>query len=274
MGSSLFLDCKLRGSPKFFIYPSQRRKKYDSLPYEIILHILSLLPLDCVFRLKCVCKAWSVLISEFGTLHLKRLRETSHGIICLHTHRNSRDCKISFEIRSLQVGGGFKTLLEKDLYTSNIYPQFRRIGHVYSLDGLICLSDGQGFDVFNPTTGEFVSLQVRYNDCTFSDSQRRSIIVFGFGYFPLTKQYNVLSIYSEFMAAIITVGHSNSSWRIIFIDIPTSYHFSNNNETFCINGNLYWLDYHHIAAFNAIFFSRIQTLSIFASPNISVNCAE
>ena len=51
------------------------------------------------------------------------------------------------------------------------------------------------------------------------------------------------------MAAIITVGHSNSSWRIIFIDIPTSYHFSN-NETFCINGNLYWLDYHHIAAFN------------------------
>ena len=139
--------------------------------------------------------------------------------------------------------------MEKDLYTSNIYPQFRRIGHVYSLDGLICLSDGQGFDVFNPTTGEFVSLPVLYNDCTFSDSQRRSIIVFGFGCFPLTKQYNVLSIYSEFVAAIITVGHSNSSWRIIFIDIPTSYHFSN-NETFCINGNLYWLDYHHIAAFN------------------------
>ena len=36
-----------------------------------------------------------------------------------------------------------------------------------------------------------------------------SLPVFGFGYFPLTKQYNVLSIYSEFMAAIITVGHSN-----------------------------------------------------------------
>ena len=59
---------------------------YDSLPHDIILHIFSYifsrLPLDCVFRLKCVCKAWSVLISDFEALHLKRLRETSRGIIC------------------------------------------------------------------------------------------------------------------------------------------------------------------------------------------------
>ena len=48
-------------------------RSYDSLPYEIILCIFSLLPLDCVFRLKCVCKALSVLISEFGALHLKHL---------------------------------------------------------------------------------------------------------------------------------------------------------------------------------------------------------
>ena len=94
---------------------------YDSLPHDIILHIFSYifsrLPLDCVFRLKCVCKAWSVLISDFEALHLKRLRETSRGIICLHTHRDSRDCKISFEIRSLYVGGGFKILLKKKTYS-------------------------------------------------------------------------------------------------------------------------------------------------------------
>ncbi|XP_075661821.1 putative F-box protein At1g26515 [Castanea sativa] len=222
--------------------------------------------------LKCVCKAWSVLISDFEALHLKRLRETSPGIICLHTHRNSRDCKISFEIRSLQVGlgGGFKTLLKKDVFRSNIDSRSWSFGQVHSLDGLICLKDGQDFDVFNPTTGKFVSLPPCPCD-VFPDilDSRRSVILSGFGYCPLTKQYKVLSIFhyvygdlfnqtplSGFKAAIITVGRSNSSWRII--DIPSSYHFSN-NMTFCINGTFYWFDssknqnqyqYHHITAFN------------------------
>ncbi|XP_023924192.2 F-box protein At3g07870 [Quercus suber] len=248
---------------------------YDSLPHDIILHIFSYifsrLPLDCVFRLKCVCKAWSVLISDFEALHLKRLRETSHGIICLHTHRDSRDCKISFEIRSLQVGRGFKTLLEKDVFRSNMYSRFlMNIGQVHSLDGLICLNDGEDFDVFNPTTKELNSLPPCPCDAfpAFPDS-RRSVMLSGFGYCPLTKQYKVLSIFhyvygdlfnqtplSGFKAAIITVGRSNSSWRII--DIPSSYPFSD-NTTFCINGTFYWFNYsknqnqyqyHHITAFN------------------------
>ncbi|XP_030944980.1 putative F-box protein At1g26515 [Quercus lobata] len=250
---------------------------YDSLPHDIILHIFSYifsrLPLDCVFRLKCVCKAWSALISDFEALHLKRLRETSRGIVCLHTHRDSPDsgdCKISFEIRSLQVGGRFKTLLKKEVFRSNMYSRYWSIGQVHSLGGLICLNDGQDFDVFNPTTGEFASLPPCPRDAfpAFPDS-RRSVILSGFGYCPLTKQYKVLSIFhyvygdvfnqtplSGFKAAIITVGRSNSSWRII--DIPSSYPFSN-NITFCINGTFYWLNYsknqnqyqyHHITAFN------------------------
>ena len=152
-------------------------------------------------------------------------------------HRDSRDCKISFEIRSLHVGGGFKTLLKKDVFRSNMYSRFLSIGQVHSLDGLICLNDGEDFDVFNPTTKEFVSLPPCPCDAfpAFPDS-RKSVLLSGFGYCPLTKQYKVLSIFhyvygdlfnqtslSGFKAAIITVGHSNSSWRII--DIPSSYFF-------------------------------------------------
>ena len=66
------------------------------------------------------------------------------------------DCTISFVIRSLQVGGGIKTLIAKEISRSNIVPYW--FPRVYSLDGLICLRGGHDFHVFNPTTGEFVSL--------------------------------------------------------------------------------------------------------------------
>ena len=232
-------------------------RSYDSLPYEIILCIFSLLPLDCVFRLKCVCKAWSVLISDFGALHLKRLRETSRGIICLNTHRIS-DNTISFQIRSLQIGGGFKTLITKEISRSTINPIFFRIGSIYSLNGLICLSDGHDFHVCNPTTREFVTLPVCYPS---PPDTWRNFKLIGFGYCPLTKQYKVLNIFqdnrgsgqgiSELKAAIITVGHSNS-WRIV--DIPTSYAFF--DSTIYFNGTLYWMNNHslgkylHITAFD------------------------
>nr|POF23351.1 f-box protein [Quercus suber] len=108
-----------------------------------------------------------------------------------------------------------------------------------------------------------------YFDCSFPDSQRH-VILSGFGYCPLTKQYKVLSIFyyvcgglfrqtpvSGVKAAIITVGHSNSLWRIT--DIPTTNYIFSDNETLCINGTFYWLSYskdrnqyqyHHITAFN------------------------
>ena len=40
----------------------KQRQIFDSIPYDIILYIFSLLSLFCVFKLKCVCKAWHVLV--------------------------------------------------------------------------------------------------------------------------------------------------------------------------------------------------------------------
>ena len=109
----------------------------------------------------------------------KHLRVRSCGIICLHMDHVISDCTISFIIRSLQVGGGFKTLISKEISRSNIVPYwFPRIN---SLDGLIYLRGGHDFHVFNPTTGEFVSLPVLSYPCPFPDS-RMYVILSGFGY--------------------------------------------------------------------------------------------
>ena len=97
-----------------------------------------------------------LLISNFGALHLKHLRVTSRGIICLHMDHGISYCTISFVICSLQVGGGFETLITKEISRSNIVPYW--FPRVYSLDGLICLRGGHDFHVFNPTTRDFVSL--------------------------------------------------------------------------------------------------------------------
>lgn len=91
-----------------------------------------------------------LLISNFGALHLKHLRVTSRGIICLHMDHGISYCTISFVICSLQVGGGFETLITKEISRSNIVPYW--FPRVYSLDGLICLRGGHDFHVFNPTT--------------------------------------------------------------------------------------------------------------------------
>ena len=72
-----------------------------------------------------------LLISNFGALHLKHLRVTSRGIICLHMDHGISYCTISFVICSLQVGGGFETLITKEISRSDIVPYW--FPRVYSL---------------------------------------------------------------------------------------------------------------------------------------------
>uniref|UniRef100_A0A7N2KZ43 F-box domain-containing protein n=1 Tax=Quercus lobata TaxID=97700 RepID=A0A7N2KZ43_QUELO len=203
-------------------------KNYDSLPGDITRRIFSLLPLYLVLRLRLVCKAWCALITEFAVEYLKRSKETSLGIICCNSHRISSGM-FSLDISSLQIRGGTKTLMTK---TVSI---FSRFAFTNSINGLICLNDAENnIHVFNPTTGEFVTLPPCHT----------SSYPFGFGYCRLTKQYKVVKIFRDFFksatpvkAAVITVGAPSNSWRIIE-SIPP---YNCLGGAIYLNGTLFWL---------------------------------
>nr|POE53687.1 putative f-box protein [Quercus suber] len=230
------------------------RSFFDSIPHQIILNIFLKLQLRCVLRLKSVCKAWYVLIhNDFADLYFKLSRENSFGIgvgISTDPHARDYDSKtmIPYEISSLQIGIGIKTLMTKNMSATGRYLKV-----TYSINGLIFLTDEDDFHVCNPTTGEFVTLS-RLIHYPCSDSvMKRSIYDAGFGYSPLTNQYKVIIIFQDFQdfcetipisevkVAVITVGSPSNSWRIID-DFP-QYKYRGGQGTVCLNGTIYLLGF-------------------------------
>ena len=129
------------------------RSFFDSSPHQIILNIFLKLQLRCVLRLKSVCKAWYVLIhNDFTDVYFKISKENTFGIgigisIGPHAFDYGSKTMIPYEISSLQIGGGIKTLMIK-----NISAIVGRLSVRYSINGLIFLSDDDDFYVCNPST--------------------------------------------------------------------------------------------------------------------------
>ena len=79
---------------------------------------------------------------------------------------------------------------------------------------------------------------------------KRRIYETGFGYSPLRNQYKVIIIFQDFCEnkpvskvkiAVITVGSSSNSWRIID-DFP-QYKYRDGQGTVCLNGIIYLLGF-------------------------------
>ncbi|XP_075661853.1 putative F-box protein At5g15660 [Castanea sativa] len=203
------------------------RSSFNSMPPDIILHILSLasLPLHSLLRLRFLCKSLYVAVTELAEADLKRSRENSLGI----TYSRS----IGIHIYSLQEGGGFKSLMGPE------YVGADNIELLPPINGLICFTALVDFHVCNPITGEFVTLP-RCLQCA-----QRFITGTGFGYCPQTKQYKVIESFekfpmrnlaSKFKAAIKTIG-SSDQWRIVDCPMPIP-----RWGTIYMDGTIYWLN--------------------------------
>ncbi|XP_030945078.1 putative F-box protein At1g19160 [Quercus lobata] len=209
---------------------------FNSMPHDVILHILSLtsLPLHSLLRLRFLCKSLYVAVTELAEADLKRSRENSLGITCSRSLGSVR-------IDSLQEGGGFKTLM------GPIYVGTNTIELLPPINGLICFTDLVDFHVCNPITGEFVTLP-RCLQCA-----QRFITGTGFGYDPQTKQYKVIKSFEEFpmrilvskcKAAIKTVG-SSDPWSIVDCPMPIP-----PRGTIYMDGTIYWLNMSNIFIIN------------------------
>jgi hypothetical protein len=135
------------------------------LPYELIMEVLSSLPVKCHTRWRCVCKTWNTLISNpiFVKLHLQQSTRNKHltlilcdSLHCSNAYYFDKDfCVVPFPIDSLLHSPSI-TIVNKPYYPHKIKLCFQFIG---LCNGLICFfvfplenCRKAWFNLWNPAT--------------------------------------------------------------------------------------------------------------------------
>ncbi|KAI4317737.1 hypothetical protein L6164_025584 [Bauhinia variegata] len=195
------------------------------LPEELIIEILSWLPVKALLQLKRVCKSWRSLISD-------------PQFVKKHLHRSITDARFSRRRFLLLTASSQRQLLSGSVQGLFENPsaisvdasfEFKcKYEIVGSCDGLLCLADyAKGhLRIWNP----FTRLRSKKLPC-FHDSNHDPccITVFGFGFDHFTDNYKVVVInyYIDREESIVKVyNFGANSWRQIqnFPNVPLAYH--------------------------------------------------
>ena len=160
-----------------------------NLPTELLIMILSRLPLKTLSSFKLVCKSWYALINDPTNCSLQH-----KSILLKHIIRDFRSCKHIYSIlkfshdldRSISI-------IDFDFLSGKDTPFSKICGHSH---GLVCLSLHKDVFLFNLTTREFRKLPpsiLHYTEsvCEFNYSGSNAI---GFGYDSKSRDFKVVRI--------------------------------------------------------------------------------
>lgn len=193
------------------------------LPHELILEILSHLPVKPLLRFKCVCKSWNSLISDpqFAKLHLHRSSAKTADFTRLRFMFSTiildsgRRYASSFSVSSLiQNPSPNLAAPQNSLYElkNGVSVADRVFGSCNGLISILSLNEGEfSVRVWNPATGSISqNSPPLFTGTRGFDFER---IDFGFGYDYLTDTYKVVSFYENNPTHVYTLG--DNSWRSI-----------------------------------------------------------
>ncbi|KAI7752601.1 hypothetical protein M8C21_021820 [Ambrosia artemisiifolia] len=239
---------------------------YDVLPENLILDVLSRLPVKTITQCKCVCKKWRHLVSDpyFVDLHLSRSPP------CLMFHQY-----IYYPIKILELVE-VEHKVDDDRVTLNHVRSLNlhlsalgaphQIFEVGSVNGLICLYDiGDATYLFNPVLEEYIILP--------KVLPHVSTLGYGFGV-SMAGDYKVIRVcvrtpLSEevtLQIEVYTLG--TDRWRSLG---PTPYNIRYPgllDSGVFVNGHLYWViqGQGEAVCCNARFipFGRLGTLKVSA----------
>lgn len=206
------------------------------LTEDLIVEILSRLPVKPLLRFKCVSRGWCSLISgpRFAKIQLQRATEgnntSSQRII---TGKSVQ----TIDYEALDDGVDGSTVVQ--LHNLERYPNdwIGLFGHCH---GLVCLQNGGEHVLYNPTTRQsrIITRDNKY--------YRNYPIFYGFGYDPATDDYKILE--GEYVnsadgfvkTAIKIFALGPDSWRTI----PNSHVAGLKRMGIYLNGALHWLVVH------------------------------
>ncbi|XP_030539655.2 F-box protein At3g07870-like [Rhodamnia argentea] len=161
----------------------------DTLPREIVIHILSRLPAPSLFRAQFVCRSWRVLVQDPLLLQLHRPGAASSHDPTVIFHSDHPLRSQLYFVDDISEGDGRHRLVRKfHPPYSIVTPEFDVVG---SSEGLLCLANAMYSDdvyVYNPLAGEYREL------LDLEARQRSKEMVLGFGFDETEKDYKAIKI--------------------------------------------------------------------------------
>lgn len=158
-----------------------RRNGIKNLPPEIMVYILSKLPLTSLVKFKCVCRAWRILAQD---RHLENFNNQ-----CLIFHSNS-PIKNHLSFADFDSVYTNEETVVKKVHMPFCSPMVPELNIIGSCNGLLCFSHGSlnnGLYICNPFTGQ-------YRDLPETNQYPKQYVVLGFGFHHRTKEYKVIKI--------------------------------------------------------------------------------
>lgn len=215
------------------------------LSEDLVIHILSWLPIVSLMRFKCVCKSWCAFIgnSNFITKHLNHAalnqRENDTLLFKYYSHVFDKDTFL------LLSGENFE--MSVSIYLPSFSKESEgRLEMLSSCNGIICLHDEKYGDLamWNPATRKLRALPESHFPC-LPGSKKGSVC--GFGFDAKTNDYKVIRIvyhYKQFgrpMSYHVELySLSTNSWRLIGEVMPVTYIVSGRGSKAYLNGNYCW----------------------------------
>jgi|UniRef100_A0A2N9EZZ9 F-box interacting protein len=224
----------------------QGTNRMETLPGDIILNILSGLPISSLVQFRCVCKSWRLLAKdpEVVNMHSSRMFEKNPCLIfhCDYAIRNQL-----YFVEFPDSNDKIEKVKKFQVPFWSAMPEFDVVG---TCNGLLCLSDS----LFNDALYLYNPFTRNYQELPKSMQYANQEVVFGFGFHPITKEYKVVKIvyfkntagrgnrrpfrinhqYSE--VQIFTVGRS--VWRSLG---KADYHLVQWPTQVLVNGRLHWV---------------------------------
>ncbi|KAJ9154402.1 hypothetical protein P3X46_027739 [Hevea brasiliensis] len=198
-----------------------------NLPPDIIIHILSRLPVKSLLRFKCVCKSWCSIISDpqFIRTHLNLARErlilTSPSLRSFYSVR--------YEENNDAIAVELDFPVEKNSYDEVTY--------FGSCNGLLCLSpEPDTFLLFNPSTRESRKVPKVKNDCFPFSRYLTRAFTHGFGYDHSVDDYKFVKIALGIYVLVYSL--KTNTWKGVQ-DFPYNSHGSDPEKP--LNGALHWI---------------------------------
>lgn len=210
----------------------------ERLPPDVVLDILSRLPITTLVLAKSVCRAWRRIIqgSVLPSKHLSRMAENDPCII-FQSH---------WPIPNQYYIVDFSAWNEGNKALKNISVSTMDANLVGSCNGLLCFSNSSRIHICNPLTEDSKELPKLSKDPGEAG-------ILGFGFSPTTMEYKLVEIVhrkrrtkashnlaasNSFQSVVRVLTLGNPSWRTLGM-VP--YRFVRQSSQAMVSGRFHWI---------------------------------